>query len=165
MKKNKLYRIQNLAFVILFTFFQSCQYFEKKVPSEKELLEKQLKEINWDQVDEYPSVNSCDTIPDKEARKVCFFEFVSKNISEKLMQDKVYLMYPKIDTLNLKVTVSANSDLYFETQKITDTLIDKTKIDSVINSKLLDFPRITPAIKRGIPVKTQFELPIILKEK
>jgi hypothetical protein len=28
---------------------------------------------------------------------------------------------------------------------------------------LVDFPKVTPAIKHGIPVKTQFILPVILK--
>jgi len=28
---------------------------------------------------------------------------------------------------------------------------------------LVDYPKINPAIKRGVPVKTQFTLPVILK--
>jgi hypothetical protein len=40
----------------------SCQYFEKKVPNENELLEKQMKEINWNEVDEYPSVVDCEKL-------------------------------------------------------------------------------------------------------
>jgi hypothetical protein len=30
-----------------FSFFNSCQYFDKQIPSEKELLQKELKSINW----------------------------------------------------------------------------------------------------------------------
>ena len=48
---------------------QSCQYFEKKVPNEKELLDKQLKEINWNEVDEYPSVVDCEKLTDATQRK------------------------------------------------------------------------------------------------
>jgi len=29
----------------------------------------------------------------------------------------------------------------------------------------VDFPKVNPAIKRGIPVKTQFVLPVIIKQE
>jgi hypothetical protein len=40
---------------------------------------------------------------------------------------------------------------------------DKIKIDSILKSKLIDFPKVNPALKRGIPVKTEFVLPVIIK--
>ena len=68
--------------------FNSCQYFEKQVPSEKELLQKELKSINWKEVDEYPSVPSCEKIADEKLRQQCFFEVMSNLIQEKLNVDK-----------------------------------------------------------------------------
>jgi hypothetical protein len=32
-------------------------------------------------------------------------------------------------------------------------------------ARLADFPKINPAVKRGVPVKSQFILPVILKGK
>jgi hypothetical protein len=50
----------------------------------------------------------------------------------------------------------------FEPQ-ITDTIsYNTTMIDSLLKARLVDFPKVHPAIKRGIPVKTQFVLPVIL---
>ena len=43
-------KIIQLLFLLL--AIQSCQYFEKQVPDEKELLEQELKKINWNEVDE-----------------------------------------------------------------------------------------------------------------
>ena len=45
----------------------SCHYFEKKIPDEKELLDQQIKEINWTEVDEYPSFSNCDSLTDENA--------------------------------------------------------------------------------------------------
>jgi hypothetical protein len=54
--------------------------------------------------------------------------------------------------------------MQFEPQFPKDSVAyDKTKIDSILKVRLVDFPKINPAIKRGIPVKTQFILPVILK--
>ena len=144
----------------------SCQYFEKKVPSEKELLEKQMKAINWEKVDEYPSVSECELLGDKFQREQCFFEFLTNTIQQKIGIDSLTTLYPEIDTIEVKVTIFPNASLQFEPQFPKDTIAyDTIKIDSILKARLIDFPKINPAIKRGIPVKTQFVLPVIIKSE
>ena len=144
----------------------SCQYFEKKVPNEKELLDKQLKEINWNEVDEYPSVADCEKLTDPTQRKQCFFEFLTTTIQQKLAVDTLSTMFPKLDTIEVKVTVFPNSTMKFEPQFPKDSVAyDTIKIDSILHVRLVDFPKVNPAIKRGIPVKTQFVLPVIIKSE
>lgn len=149
---------------LVFLLFNSCQYFDKQVPSEKELLQKELKSINWKEVDEYPSVVDCDKIDDKKQRQQCFFEVLTQLIQEKLCNDTLTMLYPELDTIEVKVTVFPNATMKFEPQFPKDSVAyDKIKIDSILKVRLVDFPKINPAIKRGIPVKTQFILPVILK--
>lgn len=149
---------------LVFILFNSCQYFDKQVPSEKELLEKELKAINWKEVDEYPSMVDCDKIEDKKQRQQCFFEVLTQLIQEKLSDDTLAMLYPELDTIEVKVTVFANATMQFEPQFPKDSVAyDKIKIDSILKARLVDFPKINPAIKRGLPVKTQFILPVILK--
>lgn len=144
----------------------SCQYFEKKVPSEKELLEKQMKAINWEKVDEYPSVSECEMLADKSQRENCFFEFLTSTIQQKIGIDSLNTLYPEIDTIEVKVTIYPNAMLQFEPQFSKDSVAyDTIKIDSILKARLIDFPKINPAIKRGIPVKTQFVLPVILRRE
>jgi len=91
-----------------------------------------------------------------------FFEYLTQLIQQKLSSDTLTVLYPQLDTINVKVTVLANATLAFEPQ-LNDTLsYDTAKIDSIIKTRLVDFPKVNPAIKRGIPVKTQFVLPVIL---
>jgi len=151
-----------LLLVIL--LFNSCQFFEKQVPSEKELLAKELNEINWKEVDEFPSLSDCEKIDDKTQRNQCFFELLTQLIQEKLSIDTLSILYPELDTIEVKVTVFPNSTLQFEPQFPKDSVAyDTIKIDSILKARLVDFPKVNPAIKRGIPVKTQFILPVILK--
>lgn len=152
-----------LLFLVLI-FFNSCQYFDKQVPSEKELLQKELKAINWKEVDEYPSVVDCDKIDNKKQRQQCFFEVLTQLIQEKLNSDTLASLYPELDTIEVKVTVFPDATMKFEPQFPRDSVTyDKIKIDSILRTRLVDFPKINPAIKRGLPVKTQFILPVILK--
>ncbi|MEG2101871.1 hypothetical protein [Flavobacterium sp. FlaQc-28] len=158
--------MKHFFLLIVILFFNSCQYFEKQVPSEKELLQKELKSINWKEVDEYPTVADCEKITDKKQRQKCFFDVMSTLIQEKLNVDSLSIMYPELDTIEVKVTIFPNAVMKFEPQFPKDSVAyDTIKIDSILHARLVNFPKINPAIKRGIPVKTQFILPVILKAK
>ena len=156
--------LRNSYWYILLLVFSSCQYFEKQVPSEKELLQKELKSINWKEVDEYPSLVDCESVTDKKQQQQCFFERLTQLIQEKLSVDTLAALYPELDTIEVKVTVFPNATLQFEPQFPKDSVAyDTIKIDSILRARLVGFPKVNPAIKRGIPVKTQFILPVILK--
>ncbi len=156
--------LKHFFLFLVIVLFNSCQYFEKLVPSEKELLAKELNEINWKEVDEFPSLADCEKIENKTQRQQCFFELLTQLIQEKLSIDTLSVLYPELDTIEVKVTVFPNATLQFEPQFPKDSVAyDTIKIDSILKARLIDFPRVNPAIKRGIPVKTQFILPVILK--
>ncbi len=158
MKKNIL------ILLIASSLFNSCQYFEKQIPSEQELLQKELNTINWKEVDEFPSVYGSDTIGNKIERQQCFFEYMTQLIQHKLSVDTLSVLYPELDTIEVKITVFPNSRIIFEPLFPKDSVAyDTVKIDSILKARLVGFPKINPAIKRGIPVKTQFILPVILK--
>ena len=92
---------QFFLFLVILSF-NSCQYFEKQVPSEKELLQKELKSINWKEVDEYPSVANCEKIADKKQRQQCFFDVMAQLIQQKLDIDTLSILYPELDTIRSK---------------------------------------------------------------
>lgn len=140
----------------------SCQYFEKQVPDEDALLQERLKEIDWNKVSSYPSFPECDAITDKNLRKECFFSTLTRLVQEKLGTDTVALLSPQIDTINLKVTVLADASLKFEPQFPADSTLNTSQIDSILKVKLVDFPQVEPAQKEGVPVTSQFILPVIL---
>jgi hypothetical protein len=155
--------MKNILMLLLAALFGSCQYFDNKVPSEDELLQKKLEEINWKEVTTYPSVAECDSILDKELKKECFFSSMTRIVQEKLAVDSLAGLTGGADTINVKVTVNPDSTLEFEPQFPEDsTAYNKIKIDSVLKARLVDFPAIEPAQKEGVPVKTQFILPVIL---
>ncbi|HLO74114.1 MAG TPA: hypothetical protein VK164_09285 [Flavobacterium sp.] len=155
---------KTIQLLFLFLTIQSCQYFDKKVPDENVLLQQELKKINWNEVDEFPSVLQCDTIKDSEIKKQCFFDYLAQTIQERIGIDTLQMLYPEMDTIEVKVTINPDASLQFEPQLPKDSVAyDKIKIDSILTARLSDFPKVEPAIKRGIKVKTQFVLPVIIK--
>lgn len=157
---------QLIRVLVLFISVTSCDYFQKPVPSKEILLEQELKSINWKQVDEYPSIAACENIEDKTKRQECFFDYLTVLIQQKLSQDTLPFPGIDLDTITVKVTVFPDATIDFEPQFPKDSVAyDTVKIDSLLTEKLKDFPRINPALKRGIPVKTQFILPVIIKQE
>ncbi len=155
---------KTIQLLFLLLTIQSCQYFDKKVPDENVLLQQELKKINWNEVDEFPSVLQCDTIKDSEIKKQCFFDYLAQTIQERIGIDTLQMLYPEMDTIEVKVTINPDASLQFEPQFPKDSVAyDKIKIDSILTARLSDFPKVEPAIKRGIKVKTQFVLPVIIK--
>lgn len=159
-KYSMKYFFISLAVLLLLT---SCKYFDAPVPDEEELLQKRLNEINWKEVSAYPSLPECDALTDKEMRKECFFSSMTQLIQAKLDTDTLAILYPEIDTINVKVTIFPDATLQFEPQLPQDsTSYNKIKIDSLLRARLADFPKVEPAQKEGVPVKTQFILPVII---
>lgn len=158
--------MKKIAFLFLPMLLASCQYFDKQVPDEDELLQQRLKEIDWKKVSSYPSLAECDAITDKALKKECFFTAMTRLIQEKLDTDTIAMLYPEIDTIQVKVTVFPDATLQFEPQISQDSVAyNVVKIDSILKARLVDFPKIEPAQKEGVPVKSQFILPVILDVK
>lgn len=155
--------MKNIAVIIILFFVSSCRYFDRQVPDEEALLEERLGQINWGEVSSYPSVPECDGIIDKELKKECFFEAMGRLVQERLDTDTIAILYPEIDTIELRVTIYPDASLNFETQFPNDSVgYNKSKIDSLLRARLTGFPKIEPAQKEGVPVTTQFVLPVIL---
>ena len=157
---------KSLAILLVILCGTSCDYLHKTPPSKEELLEKELKTINWKQVDQYPSIAACEDIEDKDQRQQCFFEYLTSLIQQKLSQDTLPFKGTNLDTIIVKVTVFPDATVAFEPQFPKDSVAyDTIKMDSILTDNLKNFPRINPALKRGIPVTTQFILPVILKQE
>lgn len=152
-----------LTFFFL-TLFSSCQWRDKVIVDEDLLLQEELDKIDWTQVDAYPSVDQCDSLVNESERRACFFDFISTYIQSKLETDTLVEAFPLVDTLEVMVTVFPDAKIKIEPTHISDSLrFNAEKLDSILQVRLENFPAVNPALKRGVPVKTQFILPVILK--
>ena len=138
--------------IVLFLILslQSCQFFDKKVPDEKVMLDQELQKIDWEQVDEFPSFSACDSVTDKVSQQSCFYETLSSQLHSKLKDDSIAKLFPQLDTIQVKVIISSNSNLNFE-PIISDTIAyNKSKLDSIFQLRLIDFPKINPADRKSV---------------
>lgn len=150
------FRVLSLFLIILIG--TSCEFFSLKKKS-------QLQEIDtiidFSSVDVFPTFDACKSFIDKEKKTDCFRNTIHQHISENLAKNKIEVKTPVNEIINVVVLI--NNKGIVSIQKITTSDVLKTEIptiDSLISESLQNLPKLFPAIKRGIPVATQYQIPI-----
>ena len=152
-------RFTFLCFILLV----SCNYFENQKVHSEDLLNEELKTINWNAVDEYPSFSSCDSVSEKEQRRYCFEATLLNHVNTYLSKQNLVVSEDIDDTLTMALAIDktgALSVLAISSDSITKSQIPE--IDSLLTQSLATLPKIHPAIKRGQQVNSEFRLPIII---
>ena len=149
---------------MLVSLFTSCKYFDVEKTTSEAILNEELKTFDWNDVDTYPSFSECDSLISKSEKKQCFQHHLSSHIL-KFLQDEVIVVTKDIhDTLNLHFKVSEKGVLTLLDTKVDSlTIKEIPNINELINNSLNSLPTIYAAIKHDQYVKTEFELPIVIK--
>ena len=153
-----------ISLILLIFCLTSCDYFDKKKVKAEDLLNQELKSFNWNEVDVYPTFTTCDSSDIKELRKQCFENTLSSYIFKNLSKQNIIVSEEIDDTLKMKIEISDHGILRvlgIDNSEIIQKQIPN--IDTLLIASFDSLPKIYPAIKRGQHVKTQFELPVIIK--
>lgn len=156
-----------IRFITLFLIclsLQACQFFQVEKVSSETLFEEEIQTINWKDVDAYPLFSSCEESLDKERQKECFINTLNAAIYQKISNERFTTSQQLFDTVYIN----------FKIDNIGKLSVLQIQIDSLVSREFPDFETqitealnvleiSTPAYKRGIPVTTQFTLPIIVR--
>jgi len=132
--------------------------------SSQEILNEDLQTFNWNEVDEYPIFSSCDPLLTKVERKACFEATLTAHITAKLSQEKIVVTKDLNDTITISFLISETGKLsVLEVKNSVKVKSQIPEIDELLKKSLEGLPNILPAIKRRQQVKTEFNLPVIIK--
>ncbi|WP_158975489.1 hypothetical protein [Cellulophaga sp. L1A9] len=154
--------------LILCIFFLvvSCDLFTSKEEKTQQLVTRELQEINFNEVDQFPLFENCDETDSKEENIECFKETLLRHFSTSLEGFEFVLKEEVLDTLYvdfLMDKMGTVSVLDIEHNAIVEEQIPE--FDAVITRCLLTLPQASPALKRGIPIRAKFRIPIVLNTK
>ncbi len=153
-----------LHILLLLLVTTSCQFFETEKISTEAFYEEELKTINWNDVDQYPVFASCEQITEKKEQKDCFSQVLIGSLSQAAWNSARGINQDIHDTIWLRIDVSETAEM-----KVREIQIDSALIRAypLMRQALLDridsVKLIAPAYKRGIPVRTEFSLPIVVE--
>lgn len=143
--------------LITILLFVSCDFFSSSKKNKDQMIDTV---IDFSKVDVSPSFSVCKNLMD-EAKTNCFRKEIQQRITKEL-QLYNFVSNELIDEVVL-IDLQISSKGKFELKDISSSNNIKEylpKLDSVIRQSIKKLPKITPGFKRGIPVSTQYQLPI-----
>lgn len=121
-------------------------------------------DIDFGSVDSSPSFKVCDSIIDKEKKTSCFESTFRTNIFSSLAKNSIKVKKEIDETIIVSITIQSNKKVKLSSIKVSKKLSEQIpNLKEMIEKSIQDLPEIYPAIKRGIPVTTEYKLPIRIK--
>jgi len=137
----------------------SCSFFEDRTKE----VQKVDTIVDFNSIDAFPLFPECNNIPSREKQQICFQLEMAQHIYAALKQYSLKSSEVVNDTIFVKMRVDANGETSLSSIKISEKTIELLpEFDSIVRVTLQDIPKLQPAIKRNMPVSTEFTLPIIL---
>ncbi len=155
-----LKQLFTLSFCLLLVV--SCSYFDEK--SKREPIQEVDTIVDFNSVDAFPLFPNCKDIPSREKQKICFQLEISQHIYASLKQYQLNSKEFVNDTVLVKLKIDNLGKTSLSAIQIsTKTRVLLPEFDSILKVSLQNLPTLQPAIKRNMPVATEFTLPIVLK--
>lgn len=156
---------RNLLVIILFTLV-GCKNFETKKLSSEKLVRDRLEHMDWKSLDTYPSFDACNSYSDKKAKKNCFEKEISSHIFKVLGRRDVVLKDSIHEEIELIIVISSKGKPSIEKFVIPENIENQIpKIEIWLKDAISSLPKIYPAEKRGVPVKSTFKLPLLIQSE
>jgi len=154
-------KLRVIFLLFLAGFTASCQFFNLDT---KSMYQEVDTVVDFSVVDVSPSFAICDSIIDKAAKTACFRKTIHLQISKSLGAAPLVIKGPIDETVFVHVLIDKDGKVTLKsiesTPELKEVLVD---LDSLVQLSLQSLPTLFPAIKRGIPVATQYQLPIKIR--
>ncbi len=151
-----------VIFLLVLICCTSCRFFSLDISRNQQILDTI---INFSKVDVSPSFSECKDKIDK-AKNDCFRITIHQKIAASLAEYQLEIKDSIDEIIHVELLISSagkiNLIIINSSAKIQKEL---PRLDSLLKISVEGLPAIFPAIKRGIPVNTQYSLPIRIQLK
>ncbi len=123
--------------------------------------------IDYSTVDVYPMFGNCENLDGDEKQEQCFGTELVEQLEVLIVLKNIKGPTATYDTIYVELSIAQDSKIRISRINSSELVNDKIpNLDSVLIASINQIPTLTqPAIKRGIPVKSQFKLPILIRVK
>ncbi len=153
-----------LLFAISFVFlFTNCDFISPKGSSLQNFASVDLI-IDFSTVDVYPMFKECKDSEINQNQLQCFEKEIIKKLKQAISKNELEIGNRFSDTVYVDLLVDQQGKISIK--KYRSTFAIKREIpmfDSIFRRSVDQLPlMVQPAVKRGIPVNSQFSLPVII---
>lgn len=141
-----------------------CNWSAAREEKTQELVSQEIQSIDWKDVDKYPLFDDCDETVPKQEQKRCFMETLLRHFSDTLKKSEFVLQEEVKDTIFVDFIMEDTGSITLMNIHNADALHKQLPdFEKHIKKSLGSLPKIEPPLKRGIPVRAKFRIPIVLK--
>ena len=158
-------QISKMFFRVLFSFFMMITYTScKDVLTNKDNGGQVLDTlVNFTKVDTSPYFKVCENLLD-EAKTNCFRMNVHKQITKHLQSLNLSFEEEEAFEMTVVLTINNTGNVSLKNILCASTFNKEVAVlKREINLAISNLPKLNPALKRGIPVATEYKLPIKIK--
>ncbi len=158
--------MKQVLFLLLILLTNSCGYFETEKISTETFYQEELETIDWKEVDQYPAFLNCEKLTEKPSQKTCFENTLSTHLRESFSKHNATAIRDLNDTVKLAFSIDNKGKLKVRDIEMTASIRDAfPELNSWLLEGIDTLNAVAPAYKRGVPVATQFTLPIVIRTK
>lgn len=151
-----------ILLVFLVFYVSSCSYFSSEAKPNIQQLDSI---INFTKVDVSPSFKVCDKLIE-EAKTKCFRANIHQQMTKYLKASSFATKQAINEEVEVILLINKKGKITLQEVKSSEMLQQEIPdLITVIKTSIDSFPKLTPASKRGIPVATQYTLPIRIQTK
>lgn len=137
-----------------------CEYFTFK----KEPIPPLDTIVNYNEVDTPPTFSVCDSLVSSEALNQCFRSTLHQEVANQLKGFTFEVSKEIDEVVEVRLQFSKEGKAQYSSYKGTAIIAEELpQLDSILKLCTQRLPKTFPAIKRGIPVATQYQLPIRIR--
>lgn len=153
-----------LSLGLLALWLTSCNWQKSADSITKEIVDAELKTINWNELDQFPLFDSCDETASKTTQQECFQTNLNLHLAMGLQDYEIRSSVPFTDTILLDFKVDNKGILTVLSISNHDAILaENPNFNQIVDSCLRALPKLHPALKRGIPVAAQFRVPLVIQ--
>ncbi|TAI47176.1 hypothetical protein [Flagellimonas allohymeniacidonis] len=155
--------MRKLFGILILGLSTSCNLFVSQEETTKNMVNQELLEINWNDVDQYPLFEGCEEDLDKIAQRSCFESAMLGYFSESLEGLSFQVNKDMNDTIYVDFLIDEHGFIAVQNVEEKESVLNEiANFNTEVSRRLNDLTTVAPALKRGVPVSIRFRLPIIL---
>ncbi len=122
--------------------------------------------IDYTSVDDYPLFSNCQEDGTKEEEKSCFEQSLTKLLETELRRYKYPVERTMNDSTFVDLLINSNGKTRVVSISSSESIQEQVpQLDSLIRQSVEQLPIIKAATKRGIPIKSQYTLAVVLRSR
>ncbi|MEO1486070.1 MAG: hypothetical protein AAFU57_09990 [Bacteroidota bacterium] len=154
---------QRFFVLLLGISLTSCDFFISQEKITEDLVEEELYQIDWNEVDQYPLFDACRESLPKPEQRACFESTMLEQLSKALEGMTFEVDNDLNDTVLLDFKIDEHGFIRVQSVEERSAVLQEIEdFNATITKRLNDLTTVAPALKRGVPVSIQFRLPVVL---